>query len=119
VSTARRIAETPKVIREKREADRTNSEYIPLLQEASAPPFSVQGEAPPIQMQRPMPPVRRDNSDGARNATQTKLAADEIQITIGRIEVTAIHPPAPAVPKAPDHQISLGAYLKRRDGRSR
>jgi hypothetical protein len=44
---------------------------------------------------------------------------DEIQIHIGRIEVTAIHPPASTVPKARNKEISLDAYLKRRDWRAR
>jgi hypothetical protein len=43
---------------------------------------------------------------------------DEIQIHIGRIEVTAIHPPAPAVPKERKKEISLNDYLKRRNGRA-
>jgi hypothetical protein len=33
--------------------------------------------------------------------------------------VTAIHPPAPAVPKLRNKEISLDAYLGRRDGRER
>jgi hypothetical protein len=44
---------------------------------------------------------------------------DEIQIHIGRIEVTAIYPPTPTVPKVRTKEISLDAYLKRRDGSSR
>jgi hypothetical protein len=43
---------------------------------------------------------------------------DEIQIHIGRIEVTAVHPSPPRAPKARDKEISLDAYLKRRDGRA-
>jgi hypothetical protein len=44
---------------------------------------------------------------------------DDIQIHIGRIEVTAVHPPAPAAPKVRSKEISLEAYLQRRDGRAR
>jgi hypothetical protein len=44
--------------------------------------------------------------------------AEEIQIHIGRIEVIAVHPPAPRTGKAPEKEISLDAYLKRRGGRA-
>lgn len=44
---------------------------------------------------------------------------DEIQIHIGRIEVTAVQAPAPRAPRAPDTGISLDAYLERRNGRAR
>jgi hypothetical protein len=44
---------------------------------------------------------------------------DEIQIHIGRIEVTAVHPaPAPAVVKPQRNVPSLDEYLKRRDRRA-
>lgn len=55
----------------------------------------------------------------ARNSTAADRQTDEIQIHIGRIEVTAVHPPAPRAPKARDKEISLDSYLKRRDGRAR
>jgi hypothetical protein len=53
-----------------------------------------------------------------RNSVAADRQSDEIQIHIGRIEVTAIHPPPPKRPKARDKEISLDAYLKRRDGRA-
>jgi hypothetical protein len=64
--------------------------------------------------------ARKENTDarGARNSVAPDPQTDEIQIHIGRIEVTAIHPPAPARPKARDKELSLDAYLKRRDGRA-
>jgi len=44
---------------------------------------------------------------------------DEIQIHIGRIEVTAVHPaPTPAVAKPQRNVPSLDEYLKRRDRRT-
>ena len=45
--------------------------------------------------------------------------ADDIQIHIGRIEVTAVRSAAPPAPKAPDRSLSLDAYLNRRNGRAR
>jgi hypothetical protein len=53
-----------------------------------------------------------------RNSAAINRQADEIQIHIGRIEVTAVHPPPPKAPKMRDKEISLDAYLKRRDGRA-
>jgi hypothetical protein len=41
-------------------------------------------------------------------------ASDDIEIHIGRIEVTAVHPPAPRTSKTPDRSPSLDAYLNRR-----
>jgi hypothetical protein len=50
---------------------------------------------------------------------RTDRQADDIQIHIGRIEVVAISPPPPRVPKAPDRSLSLDEYLSRRDRRPR
>lgn len=47
-------------------------------------------------------------------AAAVERASDDIQIHIGRIEVTAVHAPAPRAPKLPDRSLSLDAYLKRR-----
>jgi len=44
---------------------------------------------------------------------------NDIEIHIGRIEVTAVPPPAPRAVKPPDKELSLEAYLKRREGRPR
>jgi hypothetical protein len=51
--------------------------------------------------------------------TRAEREPDEIQIHIGRIEVTAVQPPAPQTPKPSDKAISLDAYLERRNGRAR
>jgi hypothetical protein len=44
---------------------------------------------------------------------------DDIQIHIGRIEVTAVTPPAPRPSKIPDRTPSLDEYLNRGHGRAR
>lgn len=62
------------------------------------------------------PPLRsaiRDPNPNGRSAGFER-ASDDIQIHIGRIEVTAVHPPAPRAPKSPDRTLSLDAYLNRR-----
>jgi hypothetical protein len=63
---------------------------------------------------------RREAADRIRSSASHKREPDEIQITIGRIEVTAV-PEAPARPAAKPgrKQISLDEYLKRADGRGR
>ena len=63
-------------------------------------------------------PKENKDARAVRNSVAPDGQTDEIQIHIGRIEVMAIHTPAPARPKARDKEISLDAYLKRRDGRS-
>ena len=54
-----------------------------------------------------------------RHTAQAAPQSDDIQIHIGRIEVTAVPPPAPRAPKAPDRSVSLDAYLSRRNGGAR
>jgi hypothetical protein len=49
-----------------------------------------------------------------RPAAAFERASDDIQIHIGRIEVTAVPPPVPRAPKSPDRTPSLDAYLNRR-----
>jgi hypothetical protein len=63
-------------------------------------------------------PKEKNDASAARNSVAADRRTDEIQIHIGRIEVTAIHPPAPKGPKVRDKELSLDAYLKRRDGRA-
>ena len=54
-----------------------------------------------------------------RHAARAPQQADDIQIHIGRIEVTAVPPPALRAPKEPDRGLSLDAYLNRRNERAR
>jgi hypothetical protein len=73
------------------------------------------------------PPERRAGLPvTSRPATRAAMRAepprepDEIQIHIGRIEVTAIPPPAaPRAVKTPRHGLNLDAYLKRGERTSR
>jgi hypothetical protein len=54
-----------------------------------------------------------------RHTDRPERQPDDIQIHIGRIEVVAVAPPPPRVPKAPDRSLSLDEYLSRRDRRPR
>ena len=59
----------------------------------------------------------KKEATAVRNSPAVDRQADEIQIHIGRIEVTAVQPPAPRAPTPREKEISLDAYLKRRAGR--
>lgn len=63
-------------------------------------------------------PAGKKDARAVRDSVTVDRQTDEIQIHIGRIEVTAIRPPPPRAPKGRDKEISLDAYLKRRDGRT-
>jgi hypothetical protein len=54
-----------------------------------------------------------------RQTLRVERPADDIQIHIGRIEVTAVPPSVQPAPRAPDRSLSLDAYLNRRNGRAR
>ena len=56
----------------------------------------------------------RHDLRAARGPAAIQRESEDIQIHIGRIEVTAVHPPATRTPKAPDRGPSLDAYLNRR-----
>lgn len=68
-----------------------------------------------------MPPRR--NEDRPAAATAALPAAPTIEITIGRVEVRAVHPPAPAPrPKTPGPlapSLALEAYLRNQNGGKR
>lgn len=53
-------------------------------------------------------------ADDSRRPGGVEQVSDDIQIHIGRIEVTAVQPLAPRAAKTPDPSPSLDAYLKRR-----
>jgi len=64
-----------------------------------------------------LPSAGKKDPPAVRNSAVIDRQADEIQIHIGRIEVTAVHPPAPRAPTTRKKEISLDAYLDRRGGR--
>jgi hypothetical protein len=63
--------------------------------------------------------VRRPSADWSQRVVSQSRTADDIEIHIGRIEVTAVQPSAVrAAPAKPQRRAaSLDEYLKRRDGR--
>lgn len=60
----------------------------------------------------------RKSAQPLNRAVAPHREPDEIQIHIGRIEVTAVPAPAQPKPKAREHDISLETYLHRRNRRS-
>jgi hypothetical protein len=98
------------------ETSRTSPEYAPLLPEVSAASPSFQSESAPARSLRPMTAAHADSGDRSLRASPAKSGPDEIQITIGRIEVTAV-PETRARPAAKPTRkpLSLDEYLKRAD----
>jgi hypothetical protein len=89
--------------------------FTPLIQAASysQPPFDA------IRAVHPMANADRARSARQQTLTQTLHEPDEIQIHIGRIEVTAaLPPPARPAVKPARKSLDLGEYLKR-DRRAR
>jgi hypothetical protein len=99
-----------------------NSRYdvgVPLIHPQS-------GEAPGTKLEIPQFSAEARRMRGASASltadgrpTRAERSPDEIQIHIGRIEVTAVQSPAPRAPKRPETAVSLDAYLERRSGRAR
>lgn len=99
-----------------------NAEEIEVEQLSS--PVTPQTEFHPLMSQEPFV-AEPDLSHAAfeqkkrapgdnRRSVAGERTNDDIQIHIGRIEVTAVHPPAPRSAKTPDRGPSLDAYLNRR-----
>ena len=82
--------------------------FAPLIMEAlvPSPPTAVIGEA------------RESAASSSQSFATPSRASDEIEIHIGRIEVTAVQPaPTRTTPvKSPRRAPSLDDYLRRRDG---
>lgn len=91
---------------------------------------SSPGESPRQQILRPRVVLSEEKfpraveaplkgGDPRRKATESATATPTIRVTIGRVEVRANLPPAPAPrskPARPGPMLSLADYLKRRDG---
>jgi hypothetical protein len=82
------------------------TEFHPLM---SQEPFVAQ----PDLIHAPFKAKTRASGDNRRSVAREQTN-DDIQIHIGRIEVTAVHLPAPRTVKTPDRGPSLDAYLNRR-----
>jgi hypothetical protein len=95
------------------------SGYRRLLPEVSSavslPQSDFRTELSPIAV----PQSRRERADKSRSARREKREPDEIQITIGRIEVTAVPEPPSQALKSARKQLSLDDYLQRADARGR
>jgi hypothetical protein len=91
--------------------------HVPLPDET--PERRPQPEAPvEAPAARPLQPRAGRLQPGWPAATQPPEPAKPptLQITIGRVEVKAMQPPAPAQPKRPGPVLSLSDYLKQRSG---
>ena len=117
-------AETPRPREETREAaaPRQTSpataveRFEPLIALKPEPPPRLDVSAPAAVFQNNRKPI----AGAAARQTASTPPPDEIQINIGRIEITAV-PPAPvrAAPKPASQSPDLGAYLKGRNGSAR
>jgi hypothetical protein len=94
-----------------RETEKINAirDYVPLLPTNLTP-------SPPVVV---AVPSTGPTADSTRSFAAPSRLSDEVEIHIGRIEVTAVHPsPIRAAPaKSPRRAPTLDDYLKRRDGR--
>lgn len=111
------LAAQPATKRAQREQSRVAATnvpvYVPLL---NTRPSLARSES--IENETPTHPVARISQQKLRqwSAPAATDPPDEIQIHIGRIEVTAVPPPAAApTPKRAANSPSLQEYLKRRD----
>jgi hypothetical protein len=93
--------------------------YVPLLLPQRSEAHGTRPETPRFSAEAPSIREARKNLTAEGRLTRAEREPDEIQIHIGRIEVTAVQPSAPRAPTPPDKAISLDAYLERRNGRAR
>jgi hypothetical protein len=90
--------------------------FVPLLDLQIGEPAALPELAEPPRSAS-APTARRAATDGARRRPHPPSAErDEIEIHIGRIEVTAVQTAAPQVPTPRRHAPSLDDYLRRRNG---
>ena len=93
--------------------------YEPLIQPRRSAANSTSPETPKVSTEANSMRKARVNLPAEGRPTRAIREPDEIQIHIGRIEVTAVQPPASRAPRVPDKAISLDAYLERLNGRAR
>lgn len=93
--------------------------HVPLIPPQRSEAHSTKPETPQFPADAPSMREASANVTAEGRPTRAKREPDEIQIHIGRIEVTAVQPPTPRAPTPPDRAISLDAYLERRNGRAR
>jgi hypothetical protein len=111
----------PRDVEESSQTVRRQQAYTPPVRGEFSPPASA--GIPPAR-----PPVpgalgfgkRQEKTGSSRRPEPPLREPDEIQIHIGRIEVTAVQPAAPgaAAVKPRRSAPSLDEYLRRRDGRA-
>ena len=100
-----------------------SSEYHPLVRTSpvsSSPNSPALSEPHNLREIRASASPQNNRGAGSTRPAQPQHEPDEIQIHIGRIEVTAVQPaatPRPA-PKERNKSVSLDEYLSRRNGRS-
>jgi hypothetical protein len=110
-------------------APEEQSGEVPQNRIALTTKFSANAPAPGADrpyraLMKPIAEARKDNAlprdmRPERHVERVERQPDDIQVHIGRIEVTAVPPPLPRTPKLPDRALSLDAYLSRREGRAR
>jgi hypothetical protein len=93
--------------------------YVPLIHPERSETHSARPETQQFSTEARSMREASANLTAEGRPTRAQRDPDEIQIHIGRIEVTAIQPPAPRAPKPSDKAISLDAYLERHNGGAR
>ena len=102
----------------RREAGRPERTFVSLL----ASTARTHDETPAAAVHRRSPPTSSGTGPARRAQDAPRMASEphEVQIHIGRIEVTAVPPAPPRAPAAAPRRnaMSLDDYLKRRNGRA-
>jgi len=102
-----------------KESSASNATYKPLLPERPAAISESKSDQHLESLPTAVPQSRRGSVAKAEHLAAKKREPDEIQITIGRIEVTAVPEATRPVTKPAHKQFSLDEYLKRADTRGR
>jgi hypothetical protein len=102
-----------------RDLDRGNADYEPLIHTITTSVPRLRTDLRHESPHRPLPQHRQQGAAEPSRPAVPKHEPDEIQITIGRIEVTAVPDTPRPVPKPARKQLSLDDYLKQADARGR